>query len=125
MITASYLKKLAAIDIVFLGYRLVLAEYAFGVLFSVALGCFVLLRSHSFWQVALGTYFVSLGINYIPMLAFTISLANRENARAELADELTELRRAMSKYRRLSLLLLVPLSVPLLIAFAERHARLL
>jgi hypothetical protein len=32
------LRKLGAIDTAFLGYRLILAEYAFGVIFSLALG---------------------------------------------------------------------------------------
>jgi len=107
-------RKLAAIDIVFLGFRLVLAEYAFGVMFSMALGMFVLFRSHSIWQVGLGAYLICLGLNYVPMFAYTISIANKQNARAELGEELKESRRAMAKYRRLSLLPLVPLSLPVL-----------
>ena len=35
------IRKLAAIDIVFLGFKVVAAEYAFGVLFSIGLGIFV------------------------------------------------------------------------------------
>lgn len=108
-------RKLAAIDIVFLGYKLVFAEYAFGVLFSIALGIFVLFRGHSVWQVMLGTYLICLGINYVPMLAYTVSIGSKQNAQAELADELTEKRKAMSRYRRLSVLLLVPLLVPVLV----------
>jgi hypothetical protein len=107
-------RKLAAIDIVFLGYKLVFAEYAFGVLFSMALGIFVLFRGHSVWQVLLGTYLICLGINYVPMFAYTVSIRNKQNAQTELADELWEKRKAMSKYRRLSVLLLVPLLVPIL-----------
>ncbi len=107
-------RKLAAVDIVFLGYKLVFAEYAFGVLFSIALGIFVLFRGHSVWQVVLGTYLICLGINYVPMLAYTVSIGNKQKAQAELADELTEKRKAISKYRRLSVLLLVPLLVPVL-----------
>jgi hypothetical protein len=112
-------RKLAAIDIVFLGYKLVFAEYAFGVLFSIALGIFVLLRGHSVWQVVLGTYLISLGINYVPMFAYTVSIRNKQNAQTELADELREKRKAMSKYRRLSVLLLVPLLVPVLMVRGE------
>jgi len=105
-------RKLAAIDIVFLGFRLVVAEYAFGVLGSIALGVFVLLRNHSKWQIAIGVYLICLGVNYLPMFAYAVSIGNKQNARAELGDELIEERRAMSKYRRLSLLLLVPLALP-------------
>ncbi len=113
------LRKLAAIDIALLGYKFVLAEYAVGVFFSVGLGLFVLFRGHSFWQVWLGIYLLSLGINYIPMLACAVSIANREAARAELGAELTDKARAMAKYRRQSLLLLVPNLVPIL-ALAHR-----
>jgi hypothetical protein len=117
------IRKLAAIDIVFLGFKLVLAEYTCGVLFSLGLGIFVLLRSHSVWQVALGAYLICLGINYVPMLAYTVSIASKQNAEAEMAGELTEKRRAMSKYRRLSLLLLVPLFLPALVIARERLRR--
>jgi hypothetical protein len=105
------LRKLAAIDIAFLGFKFVPAEYAVGVFFCAALGLFVLLRGHSFWQVALGIYLMCLGINYVPMLAYAVSIANKDTARAELADELAEKAKAMAKYRRQSLLLLVLLGV--------------
>jgi hypothetical protein len=108
------LRKLAAIDVAFLGDRFVVAEYAVGVFFSAALGLFVLFRGRSLWQVALGIYLISLGINYIPMLAYTLSIANKESALAELGAELSDKAGAMSKYRRGSLLLLVPLAAPIL-----------
>jgi hypothetical protein len=78
------------------------------------LGLFVLYRGHSAWQAVLGIYLISLGINYIPMLAYTLSISDRESARAELGDELSDKPAAMSKYRRQSLLLLIPLAAPIL-----------
>ena len=114
-------RKLAAIDIVFLGYKLVFAEYACGVFLSVTLGIFVLFRSHSPWQVAIGIYLICLGFNYLPLFAFAISIASQQNARAEMAGELSEPRSAMSKYRRLSLLLLVPMLVPALLLAGKRQ----
>jgi len=96
-------RKLAAIDIVFLGARLIIAEYAIGVLVAPALGVLTLLRSSSSWQLALGIYLILLGINY------------------ELADK----RQAMAKYRRQSVFLLVPLVVPVIAlrqgGWAARH----
>ena len=112
-------RRLAAIDIALLGYKLILAEYAGGVVLSFALGIFVLLRSHSFWQSLLGVYLLCLGINYVPMLVYTLAIANRQNAKAQMADELVERQRAMAKYRRLSLLLFVPLLVPILAVIRE------
>lgn len=113
-------RKLAAIDIVFLGSKLIVAEFAAGVLLCVALGAFVLLRAHSFWQIALGLYLISLGINYVPMLAYAAAITRGQSARAEMGDELTDKRRAMAKYRRESILLLVPLLVPILALSHER-----
>ena len=103
------LRKLAALDIVSLGYKLILAEYAFAVVFSTALGIFVLARSHSGWQIALGIYLVCLGINYIPMLVWTIAFRNRQNARAEVADALANKNKSFASFRRQSLALLIPL----------------
>jgi hypothetical protein len=116
------LRKLAAIDIALLGYKLIFAEYLLGVALSIGLGLFVIFRSHSSWQTVLGVYLICLGIDYVPMLAYTVSIGSREHARAEIADELTDRHKAMSKYRRLSLLLLVPLLVPALALRSKRPA---
>jgi Ca2+/Na+ antiporter len=113
------LRKLAALDILFLGPRLIVAEFAFGVLFSVALGLFILVRGHAFWQLLLGTYFLCLGINYVPMLVYAIAVSNKVNARKEMAAELDDSRKTMSKYRSQSLVLLVPLAVPILVLTQE------
>ena len=106
-------RKLAAIDIVFLGSKLIVGEFAGGVLLCSALGTFVLLRGHSFWQAMLGLYLISLGINYVPMLVYAIVISRKQSARVEMSDELKDKRRAMAKYRRQSILLLVPLLVPI------------
>jgi hypothetical protein len=114
-------RKLAAIDIVFLGSKLIIAEFAGGVLLCVALGTFVLFRGHSFWQIALGLYFVSLGINYVPLLVYAVAITRGQSARVEMGDELIDERRAMAKYRRQSILLLVPLLAPILGLARERR----
>jgi hypothetical protein len=113
-------RKLAAIDIVFLGSKLIIAEFAAGVLLSVSLGVFVLLRAHSFWPLALGLYLISLGINYVPMLVYAVTITKGQSARAEMGDELQDKRRAMAKYQRESILLLVPLLAPILALAQER-----
>ena len=114
------LRKLAVIDIAFLGRKAIVAEYAAGVVLSTALGVFVLVRGHSFWQILLGVYFLCLGINYAPMLAYAMAIPTQERARKEMGGELADRGKAMSKYRRLSLLLLIPLVVPLLTLLARR-----
>jgi hypothetical protein len=114
-------RGLAAIDIALLGYRLIYAEYLVGVILALALGVFILIRSHSIGQFALGAYLACLGINYVPMLIYTIAIGSEHNAQAEIADELADLgkKKAMSRYRRVSLLLLVPLAVPVIAVVRE------
>jgi hypothetical protein len=114
MVTRADIRRLAAIDVVFLGFKFVVLEYGLGVLLSVALGVFVLVRSHSIWQVTLGVYLICVGINYIPMFLYAISIANRKNAQAELGAELIGERKVVAKYRRISLLLLIPFVLPAL-----------
>jgi len=107
------LRKLAAIDIAFLGPKFVISEYAAGVLLPLALG-FLSLRNHSLWQRVTGLYLVFLGINYVPMLIYAAAIGTIERAKTELGLELTEGRAAMRKYRLQSLALLIPLLGPIL-----------
>ena len=118
-------RKLAAIDIAFLGPRLIIAEFALGVFGSLALGTFIALRSQGTSGRLLAIYLLSLGVNYVPLLLHAISLRRAGTARAEIADELAETKRAMGKYRRGSLLLLLPFVVPALAVVQERRRRLL
>jgi hypothetical protein len=115
-------RKLVAIDIVFLGSKFMLAAFAGGVLLCVALGTFALARGQSFGQFALGLYLISLGINYVPMLIYAVLITRAESARTEVGDELNDKRRAMARYRRKSLLLLVPLLVPI-VALSQKRRR--
>jgi hypothetical protein len=107
-------RKLAAIDIVFLGSKFIIAEFAGGVLLCIGLGALVLFRGGgAFGQSALGLYLISLGINYVPMLIYAVAIARSGSASAELGNELDNKRIAMAKYRRQSVMLLVPLLVPI------------
>jgi hypothetical protein len=72
-------------------------------------------------QLALGLYLISLGINYVPMLIYAIAITRGETARAEVGDEINDKSRAMAKYRRQSMFLLVPLLVPVVALGRERH----
>lgn len=118
-------RKLAAIDLYFLGPKIILAEFGLGVPIMLALGALSLrvglLRTHALWQILLGFYLLLLAVNYIPMLWCAIDIARRGNAAAELGDELGDKATAMRKYRRQSLWLLVPLAVP--VAWIEHRKR--
>ena len=112
------IRKLAALDLAFLGPRIILTEFSLGVFGSFALGVLTLLRSHSMGGLALGSYLLLIGVNYVPLLLHAISIVRRNSVHFEIADEVTE-KRMFRKYRRQSLLLLVPLVVPI-VALAQR-----
>lgn len=114
-------RKLAAVDIAFLGPRIIIAEFSLGVFGSLALGVFTLLRSRSVGGIALGCYLLCIAFNYVPLLLYAISLVRLDSACHEIAEETTDKRRMFRKYRRQSLLLLVPLAVPILAATHELH----
>ena len=67
---------------------------------------------------ALGLYLISLGINYVPMLIYAVAMTKNDSALAEICNELDDKHRAMAKYRRQSILLLIPLLVPI-VAFGR------
>jgi len=107
-------RKLVAVDVVFLSPKVIITEFMVGVFLSAALGIFVLVRAQrSLAQICLGVYFISLTINYVPMLIYAIVITRANSARRELGSELHNKHLAMAKYRRQSLWLLVPLAVPL------------
>lgn len=119
-------RKLAAIDLAFLGPKIIIPEFLAGVALSAGLGVLVLVRGHgSPAQIVLGLYLISLGINYAPMLIYAIAINKAQSARRELGNELDDKRAAMSKYRRQSLWLLVPLIIPLLALRQRRKSSLL
>ena len=108
------IRRLAAVDIAFLGSRFILAEFSIGVFGSLGLGFLTLLRTHSLGGTVFGAYLVSIGVNYVPLLVHAIDIVRHGTAHQEIADELPEKHRVFRKYRRQSLLLLVPLVVPIL-----------
>lgn len=117
------IRKLAALDIAFLGPVLIITEFLVGVIGPLLLGGWIALRGHSWSQYLTAFYFVALGVNYVPLLVYALLIRNKETARGELVEELSEDQRiVMRRYRRGSLLLLIPFVVPVL-AFAQRDRR--
>ena len=126
-------RKLAALDIVFHGPRVILLEFGATVFGLSVLGCFTLIHTVATGQhlsmatVAIGAYFLSLALNYVPLLLYAIVLARSGNAESEVANELKQRRQSARKYGIQQLLLLVPLAV-LFLAIAQaigghnRHA---
>ena len=110
-------RKLIAVELIYLGPKIVFAEYGFAVLVGAAIGILSLrvglLRTHLLWQVLLGVYLLFLALTYAVLLWLAIAMAHRGDAREEIADELPGVPATFRKYRRQSLWILVPLVVPL------------
>ena len=109
-------RKLVAVELTFLGPKVVLAEYGFAVVVGAMLGLLSLRvgvwRTHATWQVLLGIYLLFLALTYGVLLAEAIAMARRGDCREELGDELEDPGAAMRKYRRQSFWILVPMAVP-------------
>ena len=119
------IRKLAALDLAFLGPVFIISEFTVGVVGPLALGAFIAVRARSVGQYVMALYFITLGVNYVPLLVYVLLLRQRSTARAEIASELgVNQRRTLGRYRRGSLLLLIPLVVPVLaLVQARRNAR--
>jgi hypothetical protein len=108
------IRKLAAVDIIGLGSRIIIGEFAVGAVAPLSLGVWTLVRSSSIGGRLFGAYLVALAINYVPLLFYAIQITRRNSASTEIADESPERSGLFRKYRRVSLLLLLPAVVPLL-----------
>ena len=115
-------RKLAALDIHFLGPRLIVSEFAAGVAGPVIFGILTLrMAQRHAWPFGLtlfGAYLLTLGLNYVPLLLHAVSLVRSRAAFREIEHELSDRSEAFRRYRRQSLYLLVPFVVPI-IAFAQ------
>lgn len=111
-------RKLAAVDLHFLGPPLIVTEFAIGIVGPFLLGTLTLrMASRHAWPLGLtlfGAYLLCLGVNYIPLLLHAVSLARSHSAYRVIAGELSDQRTTFRKYRRQSLYLLIPLLIPIL-----------
>ncbi|HEY7358212.1 MAG TPA: hypothetical protein VH590_17145 [Ktedonobacterales bacterium] len=113
------IRKLVALDMVFHRPKLILAEFILGVFGSAALA--VVIAAPGFFaghvsleQILVSGYILCIGLNYVPLLLYAISIARRGSAQAEVAFELAHKERYACKYSDQSFLLLLPLVVPIL-----------
>jgi hypothetical protein len=118
-------RKLAALDIVVHGSRLILAEFAFGMVVCAALGLWSFFSPiHSPFMIIVGCFFLWVALNYVPLLLYAISIVRRKSAQQEVAFELAHKDTYARKYTlQTTMLLLVPLVLPLLAVYQEVRYR--
>ncbi len=118
------IRKLVAVDMAWLGARVIVAEYALGIVLPLALGLLSLrpvlsgvLRLDS--QTVLGVWLVGVGVNYIPLFLYAVVIARAGTAKEEGQPELARARR----YGVQQAIILVPFSVAVIAALQERRQR--
>lgn len=118
-------RKLAALDIVFHGSRLILAEFALGMVLCAIFGLWSFLSPiHSPFMIVIGCFLMCVALNYVPLLLYAISIVRRKSAQQEVAFELAHKDAYASKYTlQMTMFLLVPLVLPLLAVYQEVHHR--
>ena len=114
-------RKLAALDIVFHGPRLILLEFAFGLGVTASLGLWLLYRglapgpNHSLVITVLGCALVGIGLNYAPLLRYALTISRQKSAQKEVATELANLGAYRKMYGLQSvILILVPCALLIL-----------
>ena len=117
-------RKLAALDMAGLGTRLVLAEYALGVVLPAALGTLSLgwgIARHAElyqWLVLGGIWLLTIAANYVPLFLYAVALARAGTVEDEAQTELPHARR----YAVQQAMILVPLLV-LALSVAQEQGR--
>lgn len=124
------IRKLVALDIVFHGSRFILAEFIVAVVVPAAIGAFSFFAffhnpAHPFAQVFLGCVLSWIALNYVPLLLYSISIIRGKSAEREVAFELEHKDYYARKYTPQSLLLVLPLVVPVLAITQEISERVL
>ena len=116
------IRKLAAVDMAWLGSKIIIAEYTLGVIFPLALGMFTLRSSLSSpapltWQTALGIWLVTIAANYVPLLLYAVSIARAGSIEAEGRPEISHAR----CYGVQQVIILVPFFVVVIAVIQERR----
>ena len=122
------IRKLAALGIVFHSSRLILAEFAFTVIFCGIFGTSNLLAfardsSRPLFPLVLGVILSGIALNFLPLLLYAIIIIGADSAQREVAFELKHKDTYARKYSVQSSLLLVPLVIFALAIFQEFQKR--
>src|SRR6516164_4009607 len=115
------LRKLAALEMAWLGARVIVTEYALGVMLSLVVGIFSLragLGQQDLvnWQTILGTWLVTISANYVPLFIYAVVIARAGTVQKEGLPEVAH----AARYRIQQAIILVPLFVVLLALIQER-----
>ena len=111
-------------DMAWLGAKVIVAEYALGIILPLALGVFTLHRTFSSpnrltWQTILGMWLISIAANYLPLFLYAVSIAKAGTVKAEGESELPHAR----QYGVQQVIILIPFLVVVIAVIQERRRR--
>lgn len=117
-------RKLAAVDMAWLGPRIVIVEYALGVIFPLVLG---LLSARAGltqpepgnWQTMFGIWLVTIAANYVPLFLYALAILRADSVQKEGLPEFKHARR----YCVQQAIILVPFLVAAVALAQERRRR--
>ena len=118
------IRKLAAVDMAWLGTRVIVTEYALGVMLPLGLGilslCAALARQDlANWQTILGAWLLTISANYVPLFLYAVAIARAGTVREEGLPEFAQ----AGRYGIQQAIILVPLFVVFLAYAQERQRR--
>ncbi len=123
-------RKLAALDLALHGAPLIIGEFVVATVIGAALGIWLTLaglpvgHDASAFGLVLGVYFLCAALNYVPLLLYAVAIVRRKSARQEVAAELAEKDgHSARRYGAQSLLLFLPLVIPVLAILQEAQSR--
>jgi hypothetical protein len=117
-------RKLAAVDMAWLGTRLIVTEYALGIILPLALGILSLRaglaqEDKANWQTLLGIWLVTISANYVPLFLYAVVITRAGTVREEGQREFAH----AGRYGIQQMIILVPLFVVILALAQERKRR--
>ena len=105
------IRKLVALDITLHGPRFILIEFGIGTPAILLVGLWLMLTSSVF---ILGLYLFLTGINYVPLLIYSVVISKKGSAQTEVETDLAQNKHYVRKYSLQQVLVFVPLAVLLL-----------
>lgn len=116
------IRKLAAVDMVLHGARVITIEFALGVILPLLVGLYSLrgFFASGFlgWQEILGFWLITVAANYIPLFLYAVSLARAGAVEAEGRPELPR----VTRYGAQQVMIFVPFMV-VIVALAQEARR--
>ena len=110
------IRKLAAVDMAWLGSRVIVAEYFAGIVLPLALGAFTLRSIYPFhWSKLFGVWLITIAANYIPLFIYAVIISRSGTAATEGQPEIKHARR----YGFQQLMILVPFMVVIVALIQE------